>query len=96
MKPTPNSSRSRKDFMMLNLNKTTHGEGASDDDLAGTKQAIWICIDINEVLHTFRHTCCCALIFFKESSTIVDATIKSWKQCIKSHLIEYEDRAAAN
>eukprot|EP00978_Attheya_sp_CCMP212_P014607 scaffold37341_cov51-Attheya_sp.AAC.3 len=95
MKPTPNSARSHKECMMLNL-KITHGKGASDDDLAAwTKQAIRICANMTEASHAFRNTRCCASIFFKESSTIVTA-IKLWEHHIQSHLIEYEDRAAAN
>jgi hypothetical protein len=95
MKPTPNSVRSQKECMMLNL-KITHGKGASDEDLAAwTKQAIRICADMTEVSHAFRNTRCCASIFFKESSTIVSA-MRSWEYHISSHLIEYEDRAASN
>eukprot|EP00978_Attheya_sp_CCMP212_P044846 scaffold324722_cov55-Attheya_sp.AAC.1 len=82
--------------MMLNL-KITHGKGASDEDLATwTKQAIRICADMTEVSHALRNTRCCASIFFKESSTIVTAIKQSWEYHIASHLIEYEDRAAAN
>eukprot|EP00978_Attheya_sp_CCMP212_P032934 scaffold130593_cov52-Attheya_sp.AAC.1 len=50
---------------------------------------------MTEVSLALRNTCCCASIFFKESSTIVTA-INSWEYHIASHLIEYEDRAAAN
>jgi hypothetical protein len=95
MKPTPNSVRSQKECMMLNL-KITHGKGATDDDLAAwTKQAIRICADMTEVSHAFRNTRCCATIFFKDSSSIV-AAMRSWEYHISSHLIEYEDRAASN
>eukprot|EP00978_Attheya_sp_CCMP212_P000517 scaffold1034_cov53-Attheya_sp.AAC.1 len=95
MNPIPNSARSHKECMMLNL-KITHGKGASDNDLtAWTKQVIRICADMTEDSHAFRNTHCCASIFFKESSTIVTA-IKSWEHHIASHLIEYADCAASN
>jgi hypothetical protein len=95
MKPVSNHSMSERECMMLNL-KLTHGKGVSDDDLATwTKQAIRICTDIPEALHALRNTRCCAAIFFKATSKIVES-IKSWEKHIQSNLIAYEDRAASN
>eukprot|EP00978_Attheya_sp_CCMP212_P017938 scaffold48447_cov36-Attheya_sp.AAC.1 len=95
MKPVSNHSMSERECMMLNL-KLSHGKGVSDEDLVTwTRQAIRICVNIPEAIHAIRNTRCCATIFFKATSKIVES-LKSCEKHIQTNLIAYEDRAASN